>query len=325
MAAGSGWRRRWQQFYEGLLERRLPGQKTVRLDSRKLFIFPTVAGFAFGLVLLLLWLLAINYQNNLIFAFTFLLSSVFVVTILHTFANLSGVEVSVLDAQPAFAGDRAQVTVRLAQQGRRFRDSIRLYYPGARPVMVAMADTLTADVRLYVPARRRGWLDPGRLVIDSTYPLGLLRVWTHVKPTLQGLVYPKPLAASPPQQSRPALGEGVLEVAGGSDDFSGLGSYRPGESLRHIAWKQYARGQGMLTKHYTDAVDNRVWLDWDAFPGMDREARLSRLCGWLLVLSRNDTSYGLKLPGIQVQPSRGEGHRDRILRHLALFELTPAP
>lgn len=306
-----------------MLERRIPARKTVVLDNRKLFIFPSRAGFGFALVLLLTWLMAVNYQNNLIFGFTFLLASVFVVAILHSYANLHGISVSVVSTAPAYAGERAEVVVRLTQSGRRPRDSISLSYPGSRPVIVALAAQASVDARLFVPSHTRGWLQPGRLTLESTYPLGLLRVWTHIKPDLACLVYPRPINAVPLAPTRPVRGDGRLSFGRGSEDFSRLEAFRSGESLRHVAWKQYAREQGMHTKHYTDPADEQVWLDWDAFPGMNREARLSRLCGWLLTLTRGNSAYGLRLPGLELAPARGEKHRDNILRQLALFELDP--
>ena len=38
---------------------------------------------------------AINYQNNMSFALTFLLATLFVVGVLHTYANLSGLTILV--------------------------------------------------------------------------------------------------------------------------------------------------------------------------------------------------------------------------------------
>ena len=35
----------------------------------------------------------------------------------------------------------------------------------------------------------------------------------------------------------------------GSEDFYGLRDYVPGDSLRQVAWKTVARGQGMQLKH----------------------------------------------------------------------------
>ncbi|MBD3647988.1 MAG: DUF58 domain-containing protein, partial [Pseudomonadales bacterium] len=62
------------------------------------------------------------------------------------------------------------------------------------------------------------------------------------------------------------------------------------------------------------------WLDWDNFQGLDREARLSRLCYQVIRLSSGNDEYGLRLPGLTIEPSRGAEHREAVLRALALFE-----
>jgi uncharacterized protein (DUF58 family) len=92
--------------------------------------------------------------------------------------------------------------------------------------------------------------------------------------------------------------------------------------LRRIAWKSYARTEELQVKEFAAFVDRRVWLDYDHFAGMDRENRLSRLCSWVLKLSAGNDEYGLRLPGIEIPPGRGPEHRERLLRELALFEVT---
>ena len=53
---------------------------------------------------------------------------------------------------------------------------------------------------------------------------------------------------------------------------------------------------------------------------MERELRLASMCWLTLSLSRAEGQYGLRLPGVTVAPDRGEGHRDDVLKALALFE-----
>ena len=54
---GRGLSARW-------LARRIPAGKEVTLDQRRIFIFPTRAGVLYVLLVVLLLLTAINYQNN---------------------------------------------------------------------------------------------------------------------------------------------------------------------------------------------------------------------------------------------------------------------
>ena len=66
-----------------------------------------------------------------------------------------------------------------------------------------------------------------------------------------------------------------------------------------------------------------LWLDWRLLPlGIGLESRLSRLAGWVLAAERAGMQYGLRLPGVEVAPGRGDAHRADCLKALALYEAT---
>jgi uncharacterized protein (DUF58 family) len=313
-----GVRRRYWRW----VARRIPPEKTSRLDRRRIFIFPSRAGFGYLLLIAVLWLMATNYENNLVYGFAALLVAVFVVTMFHSYANLSGLAITVARVWPAFAGDKARVDLSLCQAGSRHRDNIVLWFAGGEPVTAALASE-EARVSLHVPAPRRGRLVPGRLTIESRYPLGLFRVWTHIRPSCSGLVYPRPLPGHPIATGVPARDEGPLQAEEGAEEFRGLARYRLGDSLHRVAWKAYAQGRGMFSKQFSDPAADKLWIDWYAFPGLDREARLSRLCHWVLEAASGHAPYGLRLPGLEWPPDRGDAHRDRLLESLALHEIDP--
>lgn len=108
----------------------------------------------------------------------------------------------------------------------------------------------------------------------------------------------------------------------GAEDFYGLRQYQSSDPPRHVAWKSFARTDELLTKQYASFADRRVWLDWDLLSGLETEARLSRLCYWVLQLAATSNEYGLRLPGQEIPPGRGEQHRDAVLKALALFEVS---
>ena len=66
-------------------------------------------------------------------------------------------------------------------------------------------------------------------------------------------------------------------------------------------------------------ADRSLWLDWDQLPAQGLETRLSWLCYWVLECERNREEYGLRLPGVTIEPGGGDKHRDRVLKELALF------
>jgi uncharacterized protein (DUF58 family) len=98
-----------------------------------------------------------------------------------------------------------------------------------------------------------------------------------------------------------------------------LRAYQSGVPLKHMAWKVLARGGEPAVRSYSAPAVDPEWLDWAALDGLDDEARLSQLCGWVLAADAQRRRYGLRLPDLEIEPGLGEQHRVRCLRALAAF------
>tara|TARA_R110000823_G_scaffold132777_10_gene261371 strand:+ start:21999 stop:22997 length:999 start_codon:yes stop_codon:yes gene_type:complete len=316
-----GVRERVSSRFARWVTRRIPAAREVTLDQRRIFIFPSRAGLFFMLCLLVMLLTAINFQNNLSYALTFLLATLFIIAILHTYANLSGLTLRAVRARPAFPGQQTEFELLLEKAGRHDHYALHLKWPDSSAALVSLVEEETARVRLHMRVDRRGWFRPGRLLLESTYPLGLLRAWTWVDLDLHALVYPRPLTSAelPGVDSDSSDGTAVPVV--GSDDFYGFRNYQRGDSLRHVHWKGLAKGQGLQSKQYAAHLEHGVWLDWNAFAGLGTEQRLSHLCHWALAFENRGEEYGLRLPGMTIDPDQGEKHRDAVLQALALHGL----
>ncbi len=313
-------RPRWLRW----LSRRIPPASSVRLDQRRIFIIPSAAGAVFSLVLLLLLLVGINYQNSLAYGLTFFLMAVFIVAILHTFRNLAGLTVQAAGSMPVFVGEQALFKVRLLSTDRAHQ-AIALGWPATGLQLCDVPQNGAAPCALSQPALRRGWLKPERLRVESRFPLGLLLAWSMVDSDQAVLVYPRPLPGELPLSA--GLGDededqGSRTLGQGADDFQGLKTYQPGDSRRRLHWKAYSRGQGLLVKDFAALAGQDVWLDLLALGG-DTEARLSVLCHWVLKLHERGQPFGLRLPGTQVSIDTGERHRDACLQALALYGVRP--
>lgn len=318
-------RQRLRRRFREWVNRRIPPARKVTLDQKRIFIFPSRVGLFFGLCLLLMLLTAINYQNNMSYALTFLLATLFVVAVLHTYANLSGLTIQAVRAQPGFPGQQAEFELLIERRRRREHYALHLKWPQSTEALINLTEEDSLRLQLHAALGDRGWYSPGRLLVESSYPLGLLRCWTWIDLDLRALVYPRPL----PSPELPGLEnqrpDGAAAPVLGNDDFHGFRPYRTGDSLRRVHWKGLARGQALLTKQYIAYADRSVWLDWEMFPGEGTEKRLSHLCYWALEFERNREEYGLRLPGISIEPGCGDKHRARILQELAVFGLDGDP
>lgn len=309
---------RGRQQFRQWVNRRIPPARRVTLDQKRLFIFPSRVGFFFALSLLVMLLTAINYQNNMAYALTFLLATLFVVGVLHTYANLAGLTLSAGHAGSAYPGQQVAFDVLVERSRNHHHYALHISCPQGTDALVNLADQDRLEVRLHARAESRGWFRPGRLLVESSYPLGLLRCWTWVDLDIQALVYPRPLPSTELPGVATERPDGSVAPATGMDDFYGLRAYRPGDSLRHVNWKGLAKGQGLYSKHYMAYAERSVWLDWDMFPGQGIEQRLSHLCYWVLQYDGRNQEFGLRLPGLTIPPGSGERHREQVLKALAL-------
>src|SRR3546814_9712288 len=80
-----------------------------------------------------------------------------------------------IDAEPVAAGKPLQLGVHARAQAGRSRRGLRVECLDS--VAVLSLDGGAGATTLEIPTRRRGWLDPGRLRISTTRPLGLARAW----------------------------------------------------------------------------------------------------------------------------------------------------
>ncbi len=306
-------------YFQRWIDRRAQAAREHHLDHRRLYILPSKAGLGFLALVFALWLLGTNFENNLVFVLCFLLSGFFIVSIHVTHGTLSGLRVKTVRAESVFEGDAAAVELCISQPKARRREQISLCFAGGEPLMITLANAGDTFVTVLVPTTRRGFLDPGLLTVESVSPVGLLRVWSYLRFRFNAVVYPAPVPDTLHTTSRSGSSGGHYSGTAGAEDYAGLKTYEVGESLRHVAWKQYAREQGLWTKQYSDPVDSRVWVDWNDYTGMDTEQRLARMTWQVCACDADGRVYGLRLPGTDQAPDKGGAHRQAVLRSLALY------
>jgi uncharacterized protein (DUF58 family) len=318
-----------QQFYQSWLRRRLPPKSRQILHRKNIFILPSKVGLGFLATVALLWLLGTNYQNNLMLVLAFLLLSLLHTCILYTYVNFSGLSLTVKNIEPCFVGDTIKMVCLLKNtQSRRSHHRIAIGWDKLSLTTIDVTAQNTQEVTLSLPASQRGIHHLDRLMLTSVYPLGLIRVWAKLDMNSRAIVYPKPIKTDFPEASlieSDKADEYVSEQAvvsdNVSDDVSHLREYQEGDAPKHIAWKAYAKGQGLATKIYenTTSVEPQHWLKWDDFLSVGIEERLSRLCYCALQAEIQGRIYGLELPSQSISLGHGLAHQQAVLYALAMF------
>ncbi len=306
--------RRW-------VNRRIPRADEYRPGRRTIFVLPTREGLMFTGVLVIALLTGINYQNSLIYLFTFILGALFYGTIFQTYRNLERLHLSLVRAGECVAGDDLPVTVRVSDEDRRPRQALRLVVGTGEPITFSLDAGEGRAVSLPVPSRGRGPVKLPAIRLESDFPFGLIRAWTWFRPASHGLATPRPISP-PPFAAIPDAagkeGEAAMTAAQGESDIR-LRPYRLGDALKRISWKRFARsGQLVVMDWDTPPADPR-WLDWAQFPGTETELRLSYLAWHVARLSAEGQPFGLRLPGESIDPDTGDRHERDCLNRLGRF------
>lgn len=310
----------WRHWLAAWWSRRLPAQTRVKLGQKHIFIVPTLAGYAFAAALLLMLMVAINYQNSLAYALTFLLASVGLLSILHTWRNLAGLQLIGLPAEACFVGENARFPIRL-QATRRTYQAIGLGWLRQKMLVTDVAKHSEQQVELSLAVKRRGKHSAERIRVETRFPLGIWVAWSQVDLAQSVLVYPKPIEA-PLELAGVAAGEDAVEglaTAGrGVDDYQGLEAWQQGDSLRRVNWKAWSKGQGLWIKQFAELKGAQTQLNFSALGG-DVEYRLSVLCAQVLKLTQQETPFSLQLLEQTIGPGTGAAHQAECLTALALF------
>lgn len=311
-------RGRWRAWWDARREPR----DSLTLTQRNIYIVPSRAGLMFGVVLLLLLVVAINYQLSLGFALTFLLAGSAAASMQMTHGSLRGLTLHLKPLVPAFDGDAAVLEVVVTNPGAaRMGVGFGLDL-GMRPIPLAYAE-IPAQGQVSV---HLSWLAPHRglhqlpvLRVESRYPFGLFRAWTIWRPAGQQWIYPRPESPTPPwPQVEASQGDDRPAARTGSGtEFEGVRAYRRGDTLRQVVWKKAARTGELISREAAGAVQRELVLQWQQAQGLDTEARLARLAAWVVAADAAGHRWGLVLPNAELAPDNGTPHRHAALRALA--------
>ncbi|MFN9709728.1 MAG: DUF58 domain-containing protein [Burkholderiales bacterium] len=315
---------------------RQPRTDKQRLTHRNVYILPTRPGLFFVFTMGLLLIASINYQLNLGYALTFLLSGSALVSMHLTHSTLRGLMLHLRPVAPTFAKQKALLQAMLEDSGGRTprdRYGIGLRLKGSSKESVSWIDILAHEqtvVDLFFIPQERGWQDIPAWVAETQFPLGLFRAWTIWRPKAKVLVYPEPESSAPvlpPVGPLPGVNTPTLAAKAqsqGQSEPDGIRAYQPGDPIRHILWKKSAKalasGAELVSREAGSTGSSSVlWLDWYECDGLSAEARLSRLTAWVLMADQMGRRYGLRLPHFELPAGSGDAHRQQALQALALW------
>ncbi len=321
----------FHQRFDHWLKRKIPASSHQTLSRRNIFIMPTRFGFAYLFFVFLLFILGTNYQNNIIMLLSYLLASLFITVMMHSFYNFSNLSFKSIPIQTGFAKQIIIFPIKITAKKKHFDLTFSFFNKvnntnnHDNKVHITQCESGVTKIELPCYCDKRGVHILGRVKILSEYSLGLFVTWTQLDFGHKAIVFPKPkeMHTNYRQSFNVAEGESTklneLLMLAGSDDFSELKSHLPGESLSRIAWKQVAKGQGKYSKQYQSQKSNVLWLMLADMPSSELETQLQLLTFLIIEYSRTNQIFGMKLNSHSIEPASGQTHQLKCLTALAYY------
>ncbi|MBF0219665.1 MAG: DUF58 domain-containing protein [Gammaproteobacteria bacterium] len=319
---------RWHPFarFTALLRgREAAHHGKLTLNRSRIFIIPNRYGITFATTLLAMMIGAINYNNSLAYLLTFLLAGVGMVAMVHTFRNLNRLQLQLDPAVAVFVGETMQFPLRIHNPTAYPRHAVQLLLNAKEIQRIDIDPFAEQRLTISLQVTKRGQQQAPRFTLRSHFPLGIFSAWSPCHLAATAIAYPAPAATTPfpDQRSHGSHSEAnstqSTHANSGNHEFFALRNYNAGDSLRHVHWHAFARGQALMVKQFAGQSSQRLWFDWDQLANLDPEARLSLLCRWVLDAERAGLSYGVKLPQITIPPASGHQQQQQALTALALF------
>lgn len=288
------------------LDQRIPAAAEQKLRQHMLFVFPTPFGFALLALVVLLYILGTNYQNNLVILLGYLLLVLCLAAILLAFLNLHHTTVKAEVPGDTCVGDSVHIMLHL-QRISGLPQALQLGWQDEAFMLTTGHTQL-----LTLAAVKRGYHAVPRLKLQSVYPFGLVRCWSYVRLDCNYWVFPKPrLSQFSALQAK--------DNSGNREEWSGQRQYQPGDAWRQLDWKRFSRQQQLMVHQYSAVSQpaREIWLTADArIDGL--EAQLSDLAARAQLHEQAAQPFGLRLAQREVAIGVGPAHLRQVLQELAL-------
>lgn len=191
-----------------------------------------------------------------------------------------------------------------------------------------MGPGVVEEARLELTPLQRGHLHLNGLKVSRSDPLGLFNSIDFVP--LHGSIlilpkrYPLPPFYLPGTRKHQPGGVGLASSVGDSEEFVSLREYRPGDPLRRIHWKSWAKTGKPIVKEYQEEFFVRHALILDTFheiPGSEVfEEAVSLAASFVSTIKTHESLLDLMFVGPEAYcftSGRGLAQIDRMLEILA--------
>ena len=307
---------------DNYLQKRIPIKNSVKLNINNTFILPSTFGWCCIGIVVCLFVLGTNFQNNIILLLCYFILAMVLLAVFHSYFFFIQHEFTFLDISPDYENRQPllpiQIKSTLDYKGATLVFSVDNKVKG-RHSQTNASQTIKLPIGKYV----RGYYKCPQVKLSATYGFGLFNCWSILNPTLTFFVYPSP------QKSAMTLfrtnSDAQLDHASDSqyvisDDLQGIREHQITDPINHVSWKHVAKGQGMLTKDFSENRGISGWLRLQDLSHLSTEEALRCLCYQIQQLDKDQVQFGVDLGECKILPTEGQAHLHQCLVQLALYQ-----
>ena len=268
------------------------------LSQRDILVFMCSQGYLSLVLILITFVAGINYANNLILGFCFLISAVLCISFYITFKQLHGLHLQISTLEVGQVGQNVEVILYVQQASNQHRF---LWIESENTQQKLWLNQSKDKVILSFNVDERGKFYLPKIKIISVYPLGLVRAWTYLYPENYIWIAPKSrLHQNESKQLQCAFEQDV-------DEFRELRDFQIGDSLQAVSWKQAARGQGLYIKVFEQHEDQHsIQIIYEHMPANSHEDKLSLMMGLVEQCEQLQCAYSMLLPKASLEKGMGQ-------------------
>ncbi|OTG65899.1 DUF58 domain-containing protein [Acinetobacter silvestris] len=290
------------------LNQRFQYQTPKQLKQNDVLVFIYQQGFLYVVLILITFIAGVNYANNLILGFCFLISAILCISFYLTFKQLHALNIEILSPEVGQVNEALSIKFILKQSTKTPK---YIYIKYADQLQQVLLNERQQSIQLHFVVEQRGLYRLPRIQMYSTYPLGLVRAWTYFYIQKEIWIAPQPKILD--REFHISASSGIPDL----DEFRELRNFRAGDSLQAVSWKQVARGQGMYVKQFEDQVDTETLnIDYIQMPSNEHEEKLSLMMGLVDQCEQQQIPYCVRLP--QIELAQGSGEQQYLQAQLLL-------
>ena len=294
--------------------------KVIKLGFNNLYIFPNLFGFYWIITTITLFILGTNLEANFTIFISYLMVTVFLISLFLTHFNLHGLELYSINQSINYANSKAFYEIRIYSN--KYRNNLKIKFINKNCNFIKLQHIEgEMDMSLLSDKKERGIYIPDLIYGESSSPLSLFNCWFYWKPIDKIIIAPEIIKGKITMQSaiKKNNSNNLLFNVSETDQLDDIRSYKKGDRKATIYWKSLARQKILSTKTYLNEAKDTKWLILNK--SIPLETSLQNLCYEIHNEYLNNNTYGIKLDKHnEILPNKGKDHYFKNLYNLAVYK-----